>query len=159
MTSSIFYLLWGILAGMAIMGLMVWFTMPLAMIIKKRSKYPFDETIQMISDALGQKPDWKVLAVNDYQKSTEAFTTLEKVCSVNICNPRYAARILTDAKNRFVTTMMPLAIGVYEDKKGQVHISMLNVSLMGKMFGGSIAEVMGSAGQDIQATISVIEHL
>jgi len=36
---------------------------------------------------------------------------------------------------------MPLSIGVYEDGKGQVYISQLDVGLMGMMFGGTIAEV------------------
>jgi uncharacterized protein (DUF302 family) len=68
---------------------------------------------------------------------------------VNVCNPRYAAKILTDDANRGVTVFMPLAIGVYEDKKGQVFVSQLNVGLLGMMFGGTIADVMKMAGADL----------
>jgi uncharacterized membrane protein YuzA (DUF378 family) len=48
---------------------------------------------------------------------------------------------------------MPLAIGVYEDKQGQVYISRLNVGLLGLMFGGTIAKVMGMAGKDLTQVV------
>ena len=79
---------------------------------------------------------------------------IDKVGSIALCNPRYASRILADPKNRKVTAFMPLAIGVYEDGKGQVYVSQLDVGLMGMMFGGTIAEVMGVAGKDLSAVIA-----
>ena len=109
-----------------------------------------------MSESLKKKPDWRVLTVNDYQKSTAAYGAIEQVGSINICNPRYASRILADDANRKVTALMPLAIGVYEDKKGQVYISKLNVGLMGMMFGGTIADVMEMAGKDLGEVIASV---
>jgi uncharacterized protein (DUF302 family) len=145
-----------VIAGMVLMGLILWFTMPSLMLIKLKSKLTYDETISVLSENLMKKQDWKVLAVNDYKKSTEAFVTLERIGSVNICNPRYASNILTDDKNRGVTAFMPLGLGVYEDKKGQVYVSKLNIGLLGKMFGGTISEVMGTAGIDINEVINSV---
>ena len=90
-----------------------------------------------------------MLTVNDYQKTTAAFGALERVGSMTICNPRYASKILANDADRGVTAFMPLGIGVYEDKKGQVYVSQLNVGLLGMMFGGTIADVMGMAGKDL----------
>ena len=143
-----------VIVGMFIMGLIVWFTMPLLMLVKLRSKLTYDETISVLGENFKKKQDWKVLVVNDYQKSTEAFVTLERVGSVNICNPRYASKILADDKNRGVTAFMPLGLGVYEDKKGQVFVSKLNIGLLGKMFGGTISEVMGTAAKDISEAVN-----
>jgi uncharacterized protein (DUF302 family) len=94
--------------------------------------------------------------VNDYQKSTEAFVTLERICSVNICNPRLASKILAEDKNRGVTAFMPLGLGVYEDRKGQVFVSTLNIGLLGKMFGGTISEVMGTAGKELSEVVESV---
>lgn len=94
--------------------------------------------------------------MNDYKKSTEAFVNLERTSSVNICNPRYASRILAEDKDRGVTAFMPLGIGVYEDKKGQVFVSKLNIGLLGKMFGGTISKVMGVAGKDLGEVINSV---
>jgi len=130
--------------------------MPLLMLVKLRSKLTYDETISVLGENLKKKQDWKVLVVNDYQKSTEAFVTLERVGSVNICNPRYASKILADDKNRGVTAFMPLGLGVYEDRKGQVFVSKLNIELLGKMFGGTISEVMGTAGKDLNEVVNSV---
>ena len=143
-----------VIGGMALMGLIVWFSMPLLMLVKLRSKLSYDETISVLGENFKKKQDWKVLVVNDYKKSTEAFVTLEQTGSVNICNPRYASMILADDKDRGVTAFMPLGIGVYEDKKGQVFVSKLNIGLLGKMFGGTISEVMGAAGKDLSEVIN-----
>ena len=137
------------LAGMVLMGIIVWFTMPSLMLIKYRSDLTYDETVSKLSETVQEKPDWKVLAVHDYQKATEAFGTIERTGSINICNPRYASKILANDADRGVTAMMPLAIGVYEDKQGQVYVSQMNIQLMGMMFGGTIAEVMGMAGKGV----------
>jgi len=145
-----------IIAGMILMGLIVWFTMPFLMLIKHKSKLSYDKTISVLSETLTKNQDWRITTVNDYQKSTVTFGTLERVGSINICNPRYAFKILADDKDRGVTAFMPLGLGVYEDKKGKVFVSQLNVKLLGRMFGGTIASVMGMAGKDIHETVEFI---
>ena len=145
------------LVGMALMGLIVWFTMPSLMLIKHQSNQSCDDTITTLSESLKMKQGWKLLKVNDYQKATAAFSPMESASSLTICNPRYASNILADDANRGVTAFMPLAIGVYEDKAGQVYVSQLNVGLMGMMFGGTIAEVMGLAGADISEVIESVK--
>lgn len=146
----------GVLVGMLLMGLIVWLTMPSLMLITHKSSRGYDDTVVALSEALQKKQDWRVLTVNDYQKTTAAFGTLERVGSMNICNPRYASKILANDADRGVTAFMPLALGVYEDKKGQVYVSQLNVGLMGMMFGGTIAEVMGMAGKDLNEVVASV---
>lgn len=147
-----------LIAGMVLMGLIGWFTMPLLMLGKLRSKLTYDETISALDETFKKKQDWKVLVVNDYQKSTEAFVTLQRVGSINICNPHYASKILADDKNRGITAFMPLGLGVYEDRKGQVFVSKLNIGLLGKMFGGTISEVMGTAAKDISEAVNSVTY-
>ena len=143
-----------VLVGMLLMGLIVWFTMPSLMLIKHKSNLSYDATVAALDEALKQKQNWRVLTINDYQKSTAEFGAMERVGSLNICNPRYASRILASDKDRGVTAFMPLALGVYEDKQGQVYISQLNVGLLGMMFGGTIADVMGMAGNDLNEVVA-----
>jgi uncharacterized protein (DUF302 family) len=154
-TSIIQAIVW-VLVGMVLMGIIVWFTMPLLMLVKHKSNLSYDETITFLSETLQKKQDWHVLTVNDFQKSTEAFVALERVGSITICNPRYVSKILADDKNRGVTAFMPLEFGVYEDKKGQVFVSQLNVGLLGKMFGGTISDVMGMAGKDLGEVVESV---
>ena len=146
----------GVIVGMLLMGLIVWFTMPSLMLITHKSSRGYDDTVVALGEALRKKQDWRVLTVNDYQKTTAAFGAMERVGSMNICNPRYASKILARDADRGVTAFMPLALGVYEDKKGQVYVSQLNVGLLGMMFGGTIAEVMGMAGKDLNEVVASV---
>jgi uncharacterized protein (DUF302 family) len=154
MKTGVFHAAGWILVGMLLMGLLVWFTMPALMLIQHKSTRSYDATVVALSDALAKKQDWRVLTVNDYQKATATFGALERVGSLSVCNPRYASRILANDADRGVTAFMPLALGVYEDKSGQVYVSQLNVGLMGMMFGGTIADVMGMAGTDLSEVIA-----
>ena len=156
MTKGALHAVGWVVVGMALMGLIVWFTMPSLMLIKHKSNRSYDDTVAILSEALKKQQDWRVLTINDYQKSTAAFGAMERVGSMNVCNPRYASKILADDANRGVTAFMPLAIGVYEDKKGQVFVSQLNVGVMGLMFGGTIADVMGMAGKDLNEVVASV---
>lgn len=144
------------LFGMVLMGLLVWFMMPRLMLVDQASPHSYDETVSMLDARLASHGDWRVLAVNDYQSSVSSFASIPRAGSVNVCNPRYASRILADEEDRGVTAFMPLAIGVYEDAHGQVHVSRLNVGLVGMMFGGTIADVMGTAGADLEAIVESV---
>jgi len=148
-------LVW-LLAGMAIMAVIVWFAMPSMMLIDSVSAHGYQETIKRLDGALASRGDWKVLAVNDYQQATAAFVQIEPTGSVNVCNPRYASRILATENDRGVTALMPLALGVHEDAAGRVHVTRLNVGLLGMMFGGTIADVMGDAGDDLKQAVAEV---
>ncbi|HNS17073.1 MAG TPA: DUF302 domain-containing protein [Bacteroidales bacterium] len=153
--NTVLAIVW-VLVGMALMGIIVWFSLPSLMLIRHKSKLGYEATVSTLGETLQKKQDWKVLTVNDYQKSTAAFGSLERVGSINICNPRYASTILADENDRGVSAFMPLGLGVYETKKGHVLISQLNVGLLGKMFGGTIADVMGRVGKDIKDVIESV---
>ena len=146
-------ILW-LLIGMALMGAIVWVAMPAMMIVRQPSPHGYDETIERLNESVAAMADWRVLAVHDYQEATAPFAAIERTGSVNVCNPRYASRILADDSDRGVTAFMPLAVGVYEDRQGQVFVTRLNVGLVGRMFGGTIAEVMATAGADLAKVVS-----
>jgi uncharacterized protein (DUF302 family) len=156
MITNVLLIVVGLLIGMVIMGLIVWFTMPSLMLIKHKSNRSYDDTLAILSEGFPKKQDWHLLKITDYQENTAPFGAMERVCSMNVCNPRYAWQILSDDANRGVTAFMPLAVGVYEDKKKQVFISQLNVRLLGMMFGGTIAKVMNMAGIDLNEVIASV---
>jgi len=139
---------------MILMGLIVWVAMPKMMLVTRKSRRGYAATLAALDEAVKGKADWKVLAVNDYQQATAPFAALDHVGSVNVCNPRYASTILSADTNRIVSAFMPLALGVYEDRKGQVYVTEMNVGLMGRMFGGVIAKVMGKAGRDLDEIVA-----
>jgi len=62
---------------------------------------------------------------------------------VELCKAEYAKDVLST--NPEVSTLIPCAWGVYEGDDGNSYITGMNMGLMGKMFGGNIARVMGAS--------------
>lgn len=148
----------GVIIGFLLMGITVWAMMPPMMINVHRSKLGFDETIATLEKAVADQAGWKVSEVFDIQKNIvdAGYKDMTRVKIVALCNPHYANRILSDDKDKVVSTMMPLGIGVYETKDGNVYISEMNIGLMGMMFGGTIADVMGNASTDISRMMASV---
>jgi len=144
-----------IVIGMLLMGVGVWIMMPKMMLTTYKSESNYEETINKLRIAIDTKDDWKIPKEFDFQKNIQdaGHGNIEKVGSIAICNPKYASMILSEDPNRKVTAIMPLTIGVYEKKNGQVYVSELNIGLMGMMFGGTIAKVMNIAGKDVKEII------
>ena len=153
-------IIFGTIIGLLLMGIIVWIAMPPMMINVHKSQYGFDETVAAVEKAVTAQQGWKVSKVFDIQKNIidAGHQDMTRVKIVSLCNPHYANRILSDDKDKVVTTMMPLGIGVYETKDGSIYMSEMNVGLMGMMFGGTIAEVMGDASTDIAKMIAAVSE-
>lgn len=151
-------LLIGAILGFLLMGVIVWLAMPLLMINVHKSPYGFDETVVAVENAVTSQKGWKVAKTFDIQQNIieAGYPNMTRVKIVTLCNPHYAKRILTNDKDKVVTTMMPLGIGVYETRDGNVYMSEMNVGLMGMMFGGTIANVMGDASKDIAKMMKAV---
>ncbi len=145
-----------IITGMVLMGVGIWFLMPKLMLTIYKSESDFEKTMDKLKDAIDATGEWKVTKEFDFQKNIQdaGHGKIEKVGSIAICNPGYAALILKEEPNRKVTSIMPLTIGIYENKRKQVYVSELNIKLMGMMFGGTIAKVMNIAGKDVKNIIA-----
>lgn len=145
-------ILWGIggvIVGALGSALVMFTMMPGMMLNVHKSRFA---TVQETCTALEQAikdGGWSSPATRD-MKAAMAKHGVEfpgEVKIVELCKADYAKRVLTT--NPEVLTLMPCAWGVYEGADGHVYISGMNMGLMGKMFGGTIAEVMGgSVAQD-----------
>lgn len=115
---------------------------PRMMIITRPSKFGFDETVDKLSENIGEMDGWVLQSVWDVNESMakNGVEFPRRVKKINLCNPHYASEVLEG--ERWASSMMPCGIAVWEDNNGSVWISKLNTGLMGKLFGGAIAKVM-----------------
>jgi uncharacterized protein (DUF302 family) len=157
MSNAVWFIL-GVVVGLLIMGAMVWFAMPKLMMIKRKTDRTYTQAVQILTETVEKMTEWRLRLISDHQANTASYGKLEPICSMNICNTRLAYEILSEDANRGVTAIMPVAIGVYEDKQGQVYTSQLNVGLLGMMFGGTIARVMKLAAKDLDTIISSVSE-
>ena len=62
---------------------------------------------------------------------------------LNLCQADHGCNILQEDKNKILSVMMPCTITVYEKSDGNTYVGTVNAGLLGKMFGGTIARIMG----------------
>lgn len=133
----------GLVLGAGATAIAGWTLMPGLMITKKPSTMGFDETVAALEKAVTDA-GWSLKPTEDMNEQLEAhgFGCPHRVKAVRLCKAGYAKEVLTS--DPYVATMMPCSFAVYE-QNGEVYVATTNKGLMGKMFGGKIAEVMGGA--------------
>lgn len=107
------------------------------------SRFGYKETIEKILEA-AKEFGWYNPQVNDHYEIEQNFEleNPNRVATVSMCLPRSAYTILKE--NKRLAAMMPLQITVFEED-GEIFISWMNIQMMGKMFGATVSEAMGTA--------------
>jgi len=121
--------------------------MPKQMIKEKKSPLGFEETIATIQNNITNN-GWIISSTTQMDKSKSLKKQGKDVpptTLINICQPDHAAAILNDDSSRYISIMMPCTISVYKKGDGNTYVATMGMKLMGEMFGGLIADVMGSA--------------
>lgn len=147
----------GILIGIILALLAGMLILPKLMVAEMQSPLGYEETIAHIHNNV-TNAGWKVSALMrlDQSLAKEGISVLP-AASFKICQPDHAAKVLNDDDARFLAVMMPCSIAVYEKTDGRTYISTMNAGLMGRLFGGTAAEVM--AGPVARETKAFTEEL
>ncbi len=142
----------GFLAGAAAVAIAVAVAMPPLMIVRHESTLPFDETVAALEQAIRDN-GWASPGTMDLNKAMAKHGVRfePRVRLIKLCKASYAARVLQD--HRDLAALMPCTLAVYEADDGKVYISKMNTGLMGKLFGGTVAEVMGGSVSAEEAEI------
>lgn len=119
-----------------------------------KSRFDFSETVQKIK-ASGEDAGWyNPIITNHYEiERSLGINDPNKVATISMCIPRAAHKILKI--NKQLCVMMPLQITVYEEDD-EVYVAWMNIALMGKMFGRTVAEVMEKASDDLLNTLNKV---
>ena len=141
---AVLYVVIGLVVGAILAGGAIVTAMPKMMIVTQESRLGFDETVAALEKAIPAN-GWVVSTVSDMNKSMakHGVEFAPRVKLVKLCKPEYAQSVLTT--DRHVSTLMPCTLAVWEGDDKKVYVSKMNMSLMAKMFGGNIADVMGGS--------------
>ena len=136
--AKLFTALISLIAGAVVVAAIGFYSLPELQIKEIPSPNAFDETLEK-SEANAKAEGWKVpksWKVN-FQK------TLLKVVKIDIgpnklikmCEPKAAADILIHDELKSLLVMMPCTIGVYEKSDGKTYITIMNMKILGLLFG------------------------
>lgn len=111
------------------------------MLLERASPLGFDETLARIeknAKALGWKvpKKWKVNFRGNMKRATGKDIGPNRV--LKMCEPNAAVELLLQDEYKMLTAMMPCTIAVYVKSDGNTYVSMMNLELMGKMYGGDV---------------------
>jgi len=137
-------LLTGFLVGVILLGVSGWLMMPGMMLKEYQSPFGVEETTERIKQKATAE-GWVVASVSALDSSVKKHGggDLPPVRLINICQAHHAFEILKEDENKVVSVMMPCTISVYQKADGKTYIGTMNAALLGKMFGGTVARVMG----------------
>ena len=148
------------------LGLSLALTMPSAtladegampqMLIEVPSPLGFEETLERLeanAKAQGWKvpQKWKV----DFQLNLGHVTGIDIGPNrvIKMCEPQAAAELLVKDEYKMLTAMMPCTIAVYVKSDGNTYISMMNLALMGQMYGGDVAKMAEELAPQMEAML------
>jgi len=145
----------GFVLGVALLGAVGWTAMPGMMLKEAVSPYGLQETVDKISENAKQA-GWVVAGVKPLHKSVKKHGggDVLPVMLVNLCQANHASSILSQDADRVVSVMMPCTISVYQKQDGKTYIGYMNAGLLGQMFGGNVANVMGTVSGEQQGFIA-----
>lgn len=151
---SILIFVLGLIVGLLGAGALLFAFGPGLMLEEAASPVDVDTTVARLEKAAKDK-GWSVIGVQKIDQSVKKHGAGEilPVSVMSVCHPEHAKRILEEDGNRFVSVMMPCRIAVYAKQDGRAYVSTLNAGLVGRLFGGTISEVMSGAVADAQAEI------
>ena len=144
----------GLVSGIIITGIIGWNIMPGMMLHETASPYGIEETVSKIKENAISK-GWVVPGVKPLHKSVlkHGGGELPPVMLINLCQANHAYNILVEDRNKKISVFMPCTISVYQKNDGKTYIGTMNASLLGQMFGGTVAEVMQHVSVDQQSFI------
>jgi uncharacterized protein (DUF302 family) len=149
----------GLLAGFILAILAGASLMPKLMLREQISSYGLQETVQRITNN-AVAAGWVVSSVSALDESVKKHGggEVRPVRLVNLCQAHHAARILDNDRARIVSVMMPCTIAVYAKADGRVAVGTMNAGLLGRLFGGVVAEVMaGPVARDQREFVAFCE--
>jgi uncharacterized protein (DUF302 family) len=144
----------GLLSGIVLFAITTVVAMPRMMIQERTSKLSVEATVEQIRAAALAK-GWVVSGVKALHESVlkNGGGQLPPVMLVELCQAHHAYAILSEGPSRKLATFMPCTISVYRRDDGTTAVGSMNAGLLGRMFGGTVARVMGTEVARDQAEI------
>jgi uncharacterized protein (DUF302 family) len=131
-----------VLGALLCAALIFYVVLPGRMILTYESRTGFDETVSALQRSI-TNAGWSVTNVTELcgtaVDANGAF--LPRVKLVSMCRPTYAEIVLRS--NPDIAAMMPCTFAVWEGRDGKAHISKTNMTVMARLFGGQVGDVMG----------------
>jgi len=126
-----------------------------AMFLEDTSPKPLVPTVRAFREAV-EAAGWSILGVTNMAGIlSERGFTLHPVLVFDACSGRHSFALLSRDETRFVSSMIPCRVAIYQTSTGQVIISRMNAVAMASMIGGPAEAVIRTSGEEMERIIQV----
>lgn len=146
----------GLISGIVISGLLIFFLFPKLMFTVSESKYDFDKTAEILTASVTEN-NWSMPHQYDLQQTMAKHGFEVKPVKVfSICKPDIAVRVLGKDADRHISSMMPCRVAIYQKADGKTYIARMNAGLFSMLLGGNAQAVMGDAGSGSEKILEAV---
>lgn len=129
---------------------------PRDMFLESESPLKFAETIEAIKAEVGSM-GWSLLTAHDMSAIlAKKGHTIAPLVILELCSGKYSVALVKNDATRYVSSLIPCRLSIYETSTGKVIISRLNTTVMGAMMEPAVADVMAKAGADLEAVVAKV---
>ena len=124
-----------------------------ALFLEDTSPKALVPTVEAFREAV-RAAGWSILDVTNMAGIlSERGFTLHPVLVFDACSARYSADLLSRDETRFVASMIPCRVAIYQTSTGKVVISRMNSVAMAGMVGGHAGTIIRKSGEEMEQII------
>jgi uncharacterized protein (DUF302 family) len=129
---------------------------PRDLFLESESPLKLSETIDAIK-AEAAPLGWGVLATHNLAAiAAKAGFTIAPIVVLEVCKPKYAVELIKTDATRYVSSLVPCRVSIYETSTGKVIISRLNATTFGSMMEPAVAGALKVAGAEMEGIIEKV---
>lgn len=129
---------------------------PRDLFVENESPMKFEETVEALKSEMAAG-GWSILATHNLSaKLAEKGHNVLPVAIIEGCSGKFSVVLLKNEQTRYVSSMLPCRLAVYETSTGKVIISRMNTQIMGAQMEPAVAEIMTKASDSIEAIIAKV---
>ncbi|TBV79472.1 MAG: DUF302 domain-containing protein [Desulfobulbaceae bacterium] len=126
---------------------------PPALFLEDTSPKGLVPTVEAFKESV-KAAGWSILGVTNMAGIlSERGFTLHPVLVLEPCSGKYSAELLARDETRFVASMIPCRVAIYQTSTGKVVISRMNSVAMAGMIGGPAGVTIKKAGEEMELII------
>lgn len=127
---------------------------PRDLFLESESPLKYAETVEALKAEM-TADGWSVLATHDLSVAlAKKGHTVLPVSIIEGCSGKFSVVLLKNDDTRYISSLLPCRLSVYETSTGKVIISRMNTEVMGAQMEPAVTEVMGKAGASLEVIIA-----
>ncbi|NOT18643.1 MAG: DUF302 domain-containing protein [Sulfuriferula sp.] len=129
---------------------------PRDMFMENVSPLTFDATVEALKTEIAAN-GWSVLAIHNLSATlAKSGHNILPITTIEACSGKFSVPLLRNDSTRYVSSLLPCRVSVYQTSDGKVIISRVNVATMATQMEPAVSEIMLKASASFEPIIDKV---